>query len=731
MAGGFQTLGLPQGIPSDSALDLNPTGESGEPGITGTAVPIGGSDEFARYVAREMSRAEAHIMAQREQMREADRFMHSHQISDADLQALASQKRPDTVVNELQKFIKFAGGIERRTQQALLYAPRTMEDEQKQVLGELLTKAYEWFVESSSGQFERSLAFESKLVNGIGAVDIGLTRITDPAGAPRYNNIDVHELWWPLTAKQNLGLGTSSPVRWIARESHMDVDEAIDKWPDSALFLRAAAGGAANEDQFPDFGYGAKKPIPYVVPWIMTAPLNKGGGGQSESKPGKVPILEWQYYEDQPGFYFFDPQFKDDTWLNTSDFRKYRARLRLMFQQDITDFDPQPHRVYQRAYLLQRRIILEDPQPLPTHDAGYAWNVMTGAWDRSDKVFYGMIRLFMPTQKYVNAFFRQTLEIMGSSTKGGILAETGAMTIAQKRDFEERGAQPGSVNMVQSGAISGNRIQPKPIPQVPQGTMDVLSFCIDLMEKISGLSMSMLGQVGANTPGVSLRRQLTSAMVLLAAEFDGLSRFRKREGEVIFELMKLIADDRVIRIGGAYDGQALQLTKDPFAIKYDIVLDENDQDPNLRQYYTDQITAIAPILIRTGNFFPQLLDYVNLPAQFRKAIKDGMAQQEQQKMEMAKQGIQPGGRGKPRSLEEIQADVQVRKSRAFKDMAQGQHQLAQAQNVGKVPPMETLKQMFDVFAESRRMGQEDKKISLDALAKLFQALKPERSGMQR
>lgn len=726
----MSTLGLPAGIPNDSALDLVPTGEAGEPGITGQAVPIGGSDQFARYVAREMSRAEPHIMAQREQMREADRFMHSHQLSDADLQALTAAKRPDTAINELQKFIKFASGIERRTQQALLYAPRTMEDEKTQVLGELLTKSYEWFVEASAGQWERSLAFESKLINGIGIVDMGLTRITDPAGAPRYNNCDAHEFWWPQTGKQNLGLGTASPVRWIGRESHMDVDEACDKWPDASLFLRAAAGGAANEDQFPDFGYGAHKPIPYVVPWIMTAPLNKGGGGQSESKPGKVPILEWQYYEDQPGYYFFDPQFKDDTWLNYSDFRRYRARLRQLFKQDIVDYDEQAHRVYKRAYLLQRRIILQEPKKLPTGDAGYTWNVMTGAWDRSDKVFYGMIRLFMPTQKYVNAFFRQALEIMGASTKGGLMAETGAMTVAQKRDYEERGAQPGSVNIVQNGAISQNRILPKPIPQVPQGTMQILGFCIDLMEKISGLSMSLLGTDQANTPGVSLRRRLTSAMVLLAAEFDGLSRFRKREGEVIFELMKLIADDRIIRIGGAFDGQALQLTKDPFALRYDIVLDENDQDPNLRQYYTDQITAIAPILIRTGNFFPELLDYVNLPAQFRQRLKQGMQQAEQQKMEMAKQGIQPGGRGKPRSLEEIQADVALKKGRAFKDMAGGQKLLADARSTSRGSNMEGLRVIMDGLKQFKDSQRDDKKLSLEALTKLFDALRPEnRSGL--
>lgn len=725
MAGG--TLGLPAGLPNDNALDLLPTGESGEPGFTRVqGGPATDSlDGFARYVAKEMSRAEPHIMAQREQMREADRFMHSHQLSDNDKANLESQRRPDTVVNEIQKFVKFAGGIERRTQQALLFAPRTMEDERAQGLGELLTKEYEWFIDQSQGQYERSLAFESMLVTGIGVTDAGLSRVVDPAGGPRYLNCDPFQFWWPLTSRQNLGLGTTSPVRWIARESDMDLDEAVDKWPDQAIFLRAAAGGAPNEDQFPTFGYGAKRPIPYVVPWIMTAPLNKNGASPSESKPGKVPILEWQFYEDEPGFYFYDPQFKDDTWLNESDFRKYKARLRLGFQKEITDFDKQAHRVYKRAYLLQRRIILQEPRKLPTRDAGYTWNVMTGAWDRSDKVFVGKIRLFMPTQRYTNAFFRQALEIMGTATKGGYIAETSAITTAQKRDIENTGARPGSVNIVQNGAISGNKIIPKAVPQLPQGTMELLQFCIGLSESISGLSMSLLGTAPGATPGVSLRRQLTQAMVLLAVEFDALSRFRKREGDLVFEFMRLMADDRQIRIGGAFDSQYIQLTKDPFAIRYDIVLDENDQDPNLRQYYTEQITQLAPILIRTGNFFPELLDYVNLPAQFRQALKKGMQASEQSKMQMAQQGISPGGRGKPRGLQEIQADVAVKHARAIKDSAQAQKLSADAAATQKGVGRDDLRLIFDQLLRFKQQGNEDKKISLDALSKMWDAIKPE------
>jgi len=589
------------------------------------------------------------------------------------------------------------------------------------------TKFAEWFVDRSAGTYERSAAFEDKLVGGLGWVDIGITRASNPQGDPRYRRTPPEQMWWPETDAMNFGLDQpGGGPRWLARESFMDVDEAIRKWPDEGMFIRAAAGGAANEDQIPDFGRGAGRPINYVVPWIMTEPLNKNGGGSS-GKPGKVPITEFQFYDTEDGYYFFDPLEQNDTWLNEADFRKYRSRLKALYHQAITDFDQQDKRVYKRMFMLQRRILLGDETKLVTQSGGFTWNVMTGTWDRKDKVFYGLLRALMAPQRYANAMFRQVLEIMGASTKGGYLAETGAITLAQKRDIEETGARAGSVNIVQAGAIQGNRILPKAIPQMPQGSLAVLSFCIDMMEKIIGLSTSLLGTDQSNTPGVSLRRRLTQGMVLLAAEFDSLSRFRKREGALIFDFMKLIADNRVIRIGGAFDGQAIRMTKDPFAIDYDIVLDENDQDPNLRQFYTDSILQIAPMLVRTGNFFPELLDYVNLPVQIRQKLKEGMASSEKQKAEMAQEGLAAGGRGKPRGKQDVESDNLLKTARSVEHFAKAKAVITNSANSRSASERDDLAAIFDrllaAHKEDRENRHGDAKVSLEALGKMFEGIK--------
>lgn len=211
---------------------------------------------------------------------------------------------------------------------------------------------------------------------------------------------------------------------------------------------------------------------------------------------------------------------------------------------------------------------------------------------------------------------------------------------------------------------------------------------------------------------------MTSGLVLLAAEFDALTRFRKQEGRIVFDFMKLIADDRLIRIGGAFDSKFIPLTKDPFALTYDIVLDENEQDPSMRQMYQDNLIQLAPILIRTGNFLPDMLDYVNLPAEFRNKLKQSAQQSEQQKMELAKQGLVSfGGRGKPRSIEEIQAQTKLTQGRALEHFAK-------ARSIMQQGPRDDLRLALDAETQRAKNKNDGDKLSLEALTKLFDALRP-------
>src|ERR1700730_6640873 len=95
--GEASTLGLPRGLPSDSIVYNTLYLESGEPGISGPTGNLDGGDRaLTRWINKEITRAEPHVLAWREQANDCYRFRDGHQLSSVDEQLLRAQKRPNT-----------------------------------------------------------------------------------------------------------------------------------------------------------------------------------------------------------------------------------------------------------------------------------------------------------------------------------------------------------------------------------------------------------------------------------------------------------------------------------------------------------------------------------------------------------------------------------------------------------------------------------------------------------
>lgn len=736
------TLGLPAGLPATGYLEINPGEETGEPGLTGNSALDGASSlsysPTVRWIAKQLQIHEPKVTLWRDKAKECYRFKDGKQLSDEDERILTSQKRPNVAFNSVQKYIKFVGGVQRMTPQALIYMPRSVEDEKTQMRGEMITKFYEYIMGSvNQGAAERSRAFDDLNIAGMGWTNTWASRSKNPKGDIMYAWADSMQMLWPENSRQNLEGG-----KWVGRESNMDVEEAINRWPDKAMYLRASAGQGNDDDGIPDFGYAnTRRTIDYKVPYIMTPPLNRDSGGGSTGKPGEVKILEFQFWQDEDGFYFFDPLQGDDTWMNTTDFNAYRRKL-VKLQKPITDYDRQLHRVYKNTFLLQRRIMLQEPEKLVI-DGTFTYNCMTGHWDNQDKIWYGIMRVLMDPQRYANKFLNQVIEIMGAQSKGGYDAEAGAVTGTQRKDIENNSSKAGSVNIWAHGALAEHRMQPKTLPQIPDGSLAVLQFCMKSFDDVSGIASQSFGMaVGGGTPGVTLRRQMLAGLLILAGEFEALTRFRKREGEIVYGFMKVVADNRVVRVGGPFDSEALKMDPELFndpSLELDILIDEVEHDPTMRQYYADTVTQMMPTLIRTGKFIPELLDYMPLPVQIRQKLKQSITQQAQMQQEMQKQGVSVTGRGKPRSAQDVQAELAEKHSKAALNQAKATHLLGQTRNLDNEKQSRDLRDIFDTLLEAQKFGLEKQKLAhqigsdthnniLETMRTAAEMLRPETAG---
>lgn len=651
----------------DLSLNVVPSPADGEAHATDGSDSLMIADTIVSKALKLIEGSRTVVEAWRKQAQEADRFQASKQYSNEDRQILDHAKRPSAVFNAAQKFIRVVSGLERRSREALEFIPAEMSELPQAQLGELVTKAYQWVLKQCQGDDERSDVFEKKLIRGMGWGEVRLDTSIDPNGMIMSEAVDGYEMLWDQNARHS----NVTDRMWDARVKLVPYEVCVARWPDKKSIFDTLVGIG---------GPGSPKPQQYdLFNWLVsmaqiTGRSDKGDvlGGQGSKH--MVPLVDFEWYDEVAGYYFFDPIDQKDDWLSNKDFTKYEARLAKAKLPSIEDYTKQLKRHYQR-FIFAGHFRITDPIDLPGNR--FIRNCMTGMWDDDDRLFYGFMRIMMDPQRFMNAFWNQALEIMRVQSKAGLFAETGALVNA--RDAEEKYAKTGSIVLLKDGGIA--KIKEKSLPQMPAASAQMMQIASNMLQEVTGVSPDVLGLSGGEESGVTMGQRQMANIALLASEFAALRRYRIDEAYTIFDFFKFISDGRMVRIGGQFDGQQsiIQLMRDPFNIKYDIILEESDHDPNVKQRYRDSIMQLAPTLIRTNNFMPELLDYMDLPRRLIEAIKQGMKKQAQVQMQMAQMGIKPGGRGQkdPRETQakitKLGADTVLQIAKAEKVKADAKH----------------------------------------------------------
>jgi hypothetical protein len=169
--------------------------------------------------------------------------------------------------------------------------------------------------------------------------------------------------------------------------------------------------------------------------------------------------------------------------------------------------------------------------------------------------------------KWANKWLSQTLHIMNTNAKGGILAEPDAFD--DQRQAEESYSKPESITWMKKGAL-GNpatgqpaKFTPKPMVQFPTGFYQLLEFAISSLRDVTGINLELLGQKDVNQPGILEAQRKQAGMTVLATMFDSLRRFRKQVGRIrLYYIQNFLSDGRLIRIAGPDGAKVIPLLKD-------------------------------------------------------------------------------------------------------------------------------------------------------------------------
>lgn len=622
----------------ENALDASSDGV----GELSTAMTEGG-DALALWAIDQINSARPAVGKWRKQAREADRFNAGRHFRKADEEKLTSEDRPSASINAAQKWMRFVSGVERQEMVEAVFVPRDPHDDKGAKSGSLVTKCLRYVLDRCHGDDERSRAFEDSIRRGMGWTDVVFDRSVDLEGNIDLKRIDGHEMLWDDSARQE----NLADVRWIARERQIHKSDLLKRHPKFRSVILQNVGQPNADDK----------------PGTSTL-INEKSAVPVESsewpavKPNHVRVIEFQWYDEVVGVYFANPMTDKDDWLDEESFERFKRQYskalpRLKRHKPELEEDIEEDRLVMRSY--RRMVIIGNtvvvgPQELP--GKRFTFNCVTGQWDDEQELWYGYMRLLLDPQRYLTKFANQVMEIIARSGKGGVVAEEG--TFVQPSDVERDWSRSGAIVYTAEGKF--DKWKEKTQPELPAASMQMFSTCMQMLREVTGVNPEVsMGAGAGDQPAITMRQRQQATLTLLAREFASLHRYRVAEAKTIFAFLPFIADERWVRVGGPYESEAIQILHDPFGLDYDVVFDEGTRDPNARQEIWSSIERLAPTLIRTNNFIPELLDYLPWPARDRFALKTAMQQQAASKRKMAAEGISDGGRGKPTSLAEVKA----------------------------------------------------------------------------
>lgn len=686
-------------VPRD---DVNKTPE--EPG-----------DPLALWALDQIADARPIVEKWRKQATDCDRFAAGKHFSRADLEALEQQQRPTAAFNAAQKWLRLISGLERQSRIEVRYLPRDIHNANQEMAGDLVTDAHNWAIQQCAGDDHRSRAFIDSVRRGMGWTECSLDRSMDASGLVALRRVDGMEMYWDTRATDVC----VSDARWVARERQISKREAVKRFPKHIGVIMANLGVSDPRD---------KPGTSTLITEVKAIPVE--GAHWPAVGPSAVKVVEFQWYDEVMGVYFYDPIEGKDDWLDEKTFKDYHAkyqrlapvlraraadptvqlapheRAQLAALPPTIEYDECLMREYQRMLIIGRTIVW-GPHPLP--GKRFTFNCITGEWDDEDGVWVGFFKKLIDPQKYMTKFANQVMEIITRSPKRGVILEEDA--IDNPVAFEQNYARTGSVSIVRVGKL--NSVRDKPAPELPPASIEMFQVCSQMLREVTGIDpAAVMGMASADLPAVTMRQRQMASMLLLADEFDTLRRYRFKEAETIFDFLKFVADERWVRVGSAENAKAIQLVRSPFFMEYDIVMDEGTRDPFVREKNWQDVKDALPLLTKQNIFPLTLIDFAPWPPSMKAAIKAEIQKQVQQRQQMAAQGLQVGGRGKPTSIGEVRAREQKLQADAMLSQAKA---LAMTEQVKSSRGKMLLDAIIKAVEMGRKAQEHKAKMGLEAV----------------
>ncbi len=575
-------------------------------------------------------------------------FVANEQWEANDRRELEDSGRVPITFNRTLAIIKSVAGIEINGRHETAFLPRSVNSDSAEI-NEMLTEASNWMADGCDAEDEQSDAFQDCCICGMGWTEQRLDFEEDPDGKYIEERVDPLEMVWDSSARAK----NITDARRVWRVKQMLLSEAQDRFPGvPAIDLDASWARQMGIQQ---------QPIKPVEDRIY-----RDENLQNDFDPkSEVHIVQVQWWEREAYWRVIDPLTPNAQPMEMTpfEFKRLKQRYEILGRGLIAV--EYHRRVYKQAFLGGK--ILNGVKPAPVKDR-FTFQCITGERDRNKGYWFGLVRLMKDPQMWANKWLSQSLHILNTTAKGGILAEEDAFP--DQREAEETYAQPDAITWVRKGAIAAQKIMQKPGGGLPTGYINLLQFAISSIRDVVGINLELLGLRDVNQPGILEAQRKQAAMTILATLFDSLRRFRKNVGRVrLFFIQNYLADGRWIRINGQDGMKFAQLRKDKTLGVYDVIVDDAPTSPNQKEKSWAIIQMMLPAIkdMLTPDIILMILEYSPLPSKLISSLKELLQKPDPQK-QIAQQ----------LQMASAQAQLEKLKAETAKDQATAQKSIADA-----------------------------------------------------
>lgn len=616
-------------------------------------------------------------------------FVACDQWNETDEKFMSAEGRVPVVFNRCLTIIKSIAGSEINGRLDTRYIPRKVQDTKA---NELLSAASDWMADECDAEDEQSEAFEAALICGMGWTEARLSYDEDPEGMYEETEVDPREMGWDAKSqKKNI-----ADARRVHRTRQISITEAramFPKYKDEDLDATWAN----------KLGNDSKDPKP------VEDKLHQGDEADDPvvADRSDVTLVHMQWWEKEG--YWLVAQEQDMTQpqmgqqppapeqLSEDDYKIYATRAKQIGikYQSVKMM----RKVFKQAFIGNKILGGITATPCPTE---FSFHCITGERDRKSKTFFGLVRVMRDPQMWANKMLSNTLHIANTTAKGGIIAEREAFD--GQRQAEESYAQPNVITWAAKGAVSGEKIMPKPGTGDPSVYLKLLEFAIASIRDVTGVNLELLGLRDANQPGILEAQRKQAAMTVLAGLFNSLRRFRKGIGRFrLYMIQEHLSDGRLIRIKGQDGAESIPLIREHTFGDYDTVVADAPTSPNQKEATWALINQMVPLIKDqlTPEVILILLEYSPLPTDVLEKLRTAKQNAEQQ----AQQQQQAQDQANQEDRQLIHAATQAKTA---KDAAAAQKAGAEAQTVGASAPSDALlsrAQAAKAVAEAQAIGQ--------------------------